>query len=102
MPQASDELRGKMMARFGDIDPHGPQKYLFDAGYGIDRHFCFLPKPKCTTWGDVTPDEMECLEFLVDEWDYGHMKWGQKCEHEAVHNGAWCYKCGATVETWLP
>ena len=71
MPQASDELRAKMKAYFHDgIDTAGPIKFLTNAGYELTNDFCWQPTPeKCKTGATVM--EIECINFLIDEWDFG-------------------------------
>lgn len=66
MPTASDELREKMRARFGDIGLEGPQQHLLAQGYWINRGRIVLPNPIHR----VTEGEGECIDFLCDEWDY--------------------------------
>lgn len=71
MPQSSDHLRARMNELFGDsIDDYGPQAFLKDAGYVLDRSFFWHPKPGLTSWEDVTDDEYDCIIFLREEWDY--------------------------------
>jgi hypothetical protein len=72
MPQASDELRGLMNARFGsDIDDAGPIKFLEDAGYKLNRDWTWTPKAGVSDLKGMTRDEFECHLFLVHEWDFG-------------------------------
>lgn len=72
MPQATEDLRGRMRERFGDIDEHGPQKYLENAGYVLARDWTWS-KPGVVDLREMTRDEFECLLFLVHEWDYGSL-----------------------------
>lgn len=71
MPQASDKLRDKMRQRFGDIGVEGPCDFLSEAGYKNTADFLWEPKPGVKSYGDMTQDELDCLDFLCDEWDYG-------------------------------
>lgn len=75
MPQADDDLRARMEARFGDpVSDAGPIKFLQDAGYRLTRQWTWLPKPGVTSLKDMTRDEFECLLFLVHEWDFGSLE----------------------------
>ncbi len=71
MPQASDELRMKMMRRFGSMDTVGPEGYLKQAGYTLGTNYFWSPKVGVVEYKDMTRDEFDCLLFLVHEWDYG-------------------------------
>ncbi len=69
MPTASPELRDAMERRFGDsVGDSGPMGFLKDRGYKLGRDWC---------WRRPTPDhlaaddEIECIEFLFEEWDFG-------------------------------
>jgi hypothetical protein len=71
MPQASEELRAKMEEYFGDpIDTAGPIKFLIDAGYDLTNDFMWQPKLEKRASGS-TEKELECINFLIDEWDFG-------------------------------
>lgn len=68
MPQATDELRSKMLEYFGDsIDPEGPAKFLRERGF-LEKGG-WITKPG-TYWDDLTEKERHCLFFLADEWDF--------------------------------
>ena len=69
MPQASDELRARMKLRFGDeISDIGPMNYLEACGFRQTRGGLWhLPSPNYKP----NADELEALQFLMDEWDYG-------------------------------
>lgn len=73
MPQADDDLRERMVARFGNIDAAGPREALKAAGYKLRWNWTWAPKPEVKTYRDMTRDEFECLLFLAHEWDYGHL-----------------------------
>lgn len=66
MPQASDELRGKMKARFGTIDCHLPLKFLQDSGWTEKAGWLFSPNRV------VAEGEWERVDFLCDEWDFAY------------------------------
>lgn len=66
MPQATDEQREAIIARFGSIDIEGPLKFLSDKGYTEKAGYLILPNPL----HKVTKDEGECIDFLCDEWDF--------------------------------
>lgn len=73
MPQASDELRAAIDARFGDgLSDEGPIQFLKDAGYTLSRQWEWS-KPGVTDLKQMTRDEFECLLFLVHEWDFGSL-----------------------------
>jgi len=75
MPSASDELREKMNRRFGDpVDDTGPILFLKNAGYDLCSDWHWEPKEGVKDYGDMTPDEYDCLLFLVQEWDFGGLK----------------------------
>jgi hypothetical protein len=68
MPQATDELRDKMRTHFGSMDTHGPQKYLEDKGYKLTKDWRWQkPDPLAAT----PLFELDCIDFLIEEWDYG-------------------------------
>lgn len=88
MPSASDELRENMRVRFGDhIGDEGPMKFLRDAGYVLTRDWTWLPKEGVTSYDDMTPDEYECLLFLVHEWDFGGLATPSSPEPREQDNG---------------
>ena len=67
MPTASDEMREKIKAAFGNgIDLMGPLKYLIDRGYTDDRGILKPPKDH-----EPTEEEELCIDFLFHEWDFG-------------------------------
>lgn len=70
MPQASDDLRQRMVDRFGDIGDGPPAQFLIDAGYKLSRGYTWS-KPGISAYGQMTRDEFECLMFLMHEWDWG-------------------------------
>lgn len=71
MPSASNDLRELMNEYFGDpIDDNGPIQYLISKGYKPSRRplwFWHLPNPEHV----ITEKEGNCLQFLIDEWDFG-------------------------------
>ena len=68
MPQASDAQRARMIERFGSVGDAGPIDFLEGRGYELTGAWEWIaPRP------DFTVDEVECIEFLVDEWDYGYV-----------------------------
>jgi hypothetical protein len=71
MPQADDKLRAKMKVMFGsEIDEQGPIKFLTDAGFTLGKDWTWS-KPGVTELWELAPDEFACIQFLVDEWDFG-------------------------------
>ncbi len=69
MPQASDELRSTMTQRFGDIGTAGPEEFLRSRGWTLTPSWDWVKAN--ATFATIPPDELECIEFLCDEWDYG-------------------------------
>ncbi len=70
MPQASQKLRYLMQEWFGDpIDDAGPLNLLRSRGY-VEFHNDMLRPP--TPSHTVHEIEAECIQFLIDEWDFGY------------------------------
>lgn len=69
MPQASDEMRALMLKWFGDeISEAGPIKFLESRGYVLRKDWQWqLPTPAHT----VSREEFACVQFLIEEWDFG-------------------------------
>lgn len=75
MPQASDELRAKMKDCFGDpVSDEGPIAYLLERGFKFLRGGVIVPPKPYKEWCDW---EADCIDFLVDEWDYGYEPSGE-------------------------
>lgn len=74
MPQASEFLRNKMGARFGDrISNEGPQSFLENRGYKLLGDWSWrLPSDGHA----VTQEEYDCVKFLIEEWDFGGIRLG--------------------------
>lgn len=69
MPQATDELRAVIFKLFGDeIDDGGPLAFLLSHGFTDVKGVIFPPTPA----HNVSVDEMNCIEFLFQEWDYDY------------------------------
>lgn len=69
MPQADDELREKIGKWFGSIDVHGPLEFLMSHGFTLgDAGIVYAP----TQSHSLSRDEYSCVDFLVEEWDYGY------------------------------
>lgn len=69
MPQASNDLREKMKEYFDDeVDDVGPKDYLIMQGYKLLPNWRWH---KPTPMHKISEKEYRCLQFLVDEWDYG-------------------------------
>lgn len=66
MPTASERQRELMRKWFGSIDLHGPSDFLLSRGYKIDNGWIIKPTP-AHTWSQ---EELECADFLCNEWDY--------------------------------
>ena len=66
MPTATSELRAKMDEYFGnEIDDSGPRAFLLGNGW-IENRGVWSSPPK------PTEKEWDCLDFLVQEWDYAY------------------------------
>lgn len=65
MPQASDELRAKMLEYFGSLDCEGPETFLLSQGWLHINHKWSDYKEE----PDITKKEWDCIDFLCDEWD---------------------------------
>lgn len=76
MPTASESLRDKMGEMFGDrIDGNGPAEFLKKAGYVLNHQdWTWTPKPGVRREVDMTEDERCCAAFLIDEWDFGPVR----------------------------
>lgn len=72
MPQASDELRKKIYDYFGadknGLDPYGPEGFLTENGWFTSHPFVYTTNK---SKDQITDKEWDCLDFLVQEWDYG-------------------------------
>ncbi len=69
MPQASAELQEMMEKRFGSLEPDGPENYLRQRGWRLNRDWTWSKKGMNQV-GQVPRDEFNCMLFLVHEWDY--------------------------------
>lgn len=68
MPQATDELRDFARSEFGSIDLSGPQRLLESRGFKLTDDWRWeRPAPDYY----ITQLEFKCLDFLIQEWDYG-------------------------------
>lgn len=79
MPQASEELRAKMIARFGSIGLEGPVAFLESRGFVLNEDYSWKYPERQGPEGrsdvlykglSIEEDEAECLNFLLDEWDF--------------------------------
>lgn len=76
MPNASPDLRAKMDTLFGDeIDSSGPISFLEKAGYRLSQDWTWGKSGVTELW-QMQADEFACLQFLVDEWDFGGLEEG--------------------------
>lgn len=79
MPTASDFDRARMRKWFGSIDEYGPETFLKSRGYILTKGWCWVkPVPS----HHISDEEYHCLEFLMDEWDYGGLVTGSLCKGE--------------------
>jgi hypothetical protein len=69
MPQASRRQHELMEKWFGDpVSELGPCKLLEQRGYDLTRGYEWVkPTPSHT----IHEIEWECIQFLIDEWDFG-------------------------------
>lgn len=72
MPQASDELRAEMINRFGTIDDVPSTQFLEERGWILGRDWTWS-KPGLVL-KDALMEEISCISFLIDEWDYGGIR----------------------------
>lgn len=69
MPQTTDELRALMGRWFGDeVDTKGPWRFLESHGFTEDRGIISPPTPS----HNVSREELACLRFFAEEWDYDY------------------------------
>lgn len=73
MPQATDELRAKIVARFGSIDCGPVVDWLRARGFTLTPDWLWdLPVSRATNGSmNLTDEECDAINFLVDEWDFG-------------------------------
>lgn len=69
MPQASEKQRQLMTRWFGSIGDGGPEAFLLSHGYTCLKWRWYKP----TRYHVPTCAEMECISFLINEWDYGEL-----------------------------
>ena len=73
VPQASDEDREQMRRWFGEIDEQGPIRFLESRGYVLRKDWRWeKPVPSHT----LSVEELACIHFLADEWDFGGVYYG--------------------------
>lgn len=71
MPQATDKLRERMFQLFGSsTDEQGPMDFLIDAGFVLTPDWTWRKSGVTELW-EMSSDEFACLQFLVEEWDFG-------------------------------
>lgn len=68
MPSASPELQALMKRWFGSIDSDGPERFLWSRGYVLTRGYQWQLPTLAHTMRD---EELQCIRFLIFEWDYG-------------------------------
>lgn len=75
MPQASDDLRARMFRYFGDeIDDVGPIEFLQSHGFVCTKGWEWIKPCESHT---ISEDESWCLQFLIEEWDFGGLACAQ-------------------------
>lgn len=73
MPQASDEQRAEMERRFGDaVGDDGPIQFLRERGWTLNRDWTWSKEGQAIE--TIPEDEAACINFLIDEWDFGGVK----------------------------
>lgn len=74
MPQAHPALVLKLQGYFKVTEHSSLEassiKYLKEQGY-IEERFQWHPKEGVVTVDDMTPQEADCMWYLVTEWDWG-------------------------------
>jgi hypothetical protein len=73
MPQATEEERAGMRARFNSIDTAPIGRFLISKGWQLSRDWNWHKKG-ITNYGEIPDDELDCIIFLNHEWDYGVVK----------------------------
>ena len=68
MPSSSDAQRDLMTKWFGSVDTSGPMKFLESHGFILRRDWCWQ---KPVSAHKLSEDEIECVVFLIEEWDFG-------------------------------
>jgi len=82
LPQASERLRAKMRDMFESLYGHygldelSPISYLKDRGYQLTTEWTWHKEGIEELW-EMQPDELACLCFLVEEFDYGGLHEGR-------------------------
>ena len=67
MPTASDELREKMNEYFQEpIELSPPLEFLKGLGWKDDAGMLRRPSGR-----NITQKEWDCVQFLIEEWDFG-------------------------------
>ena len=70
MPQASEKMRRRYKARFGDIGPEHAMNELERRKYKLTKEWEWIaPKRKL-----VTDEELFWIDFLIQEWDFGGLR----------------------------
>lgn len=70
MPQATDTLRRRVAQIVSDdsLDTEPVIKFLQARGYVLLQSWEWR---RPTEHHEPTVDELDCLQFLIDEWDFG-------------------------------
>lgn len=68
MPSATDRLQTKVREIFGDLDCAAPEAFLLARGFTIVDGW--ISKEGVTEIWELTQQELICIVFLVEEWDY--------------------------------
>lgn len=83
MPQTTDALRALMKRWFGDpVATHGPILFLESHGW-TEEGGLFIPP---VSHHNVSREELACLRFLAEEWDYSYEIGGYYPEYS---DGLW-------------
>lgn len=69
MPSTSQYVIDELSKFLPDVDDGSTCQYLRDHGYKLERDWTWT-KPG-TTLEDMTAEEYLCLQYLVEEWDFG-------------------------------
>lgn len=79
MPTASNEQHAKMRLWFGEPEhdcigtDHAPLEFLKSHGWVLTHDWLWVPPTPAYA---ASCYEIECIIFLVDEWDFGWIKDG--------------------------
>ena len=71
MPQASERMRRRYRAKFGDIGPEHAMKELEKRGWTLTKEWEWVPPRNGRFQSD---EELFWIDFLIQEWDFGGLR----------------------------